>query len=86
MRVLIAEDEAISRRLLQRHLEKFGLEVIPAGDGKEAWEIFQREREGIQMVIIDWMMPGMDGIELCRRIRGTETPHYVYLRPPITSI
>jgi len=79
MRVLIAEDEAISRRLLQRHLEKFGLEVIPAGDGKEAWEIFQREREGIQMVIIDWMMPGMDGIELCRRIRGTETPHYVYL-------
>ncbi|RLA94837.1 MAG: diguanylate cyclase response regulator, partial [Deltaproteobacteria bacterium] len=61
MKVLIAEDEPISRRILQKHVEEYGFEVIPTEDGEEAWEAFQSQREEIQMAIIDWMMPKMDG-------------------------
>ena len=79
MKVLIAEDETISRKLLQRHLGNLGFEVVPAQDGAEAWEIFQKQKDSIQMAIIDWMMPRMNGIELCQRIRKAEVSHYVYL-------
>lgn len=76
MRILIAEDEAVSRRLLQSHLEKFGYEVVAADNGAEAWRLF-RDSE-FQIVISDWLMPEMDGLELIRRIRERACPAYVY--------
>lgn len=79
MKVLIAEDEPISRLLLQKHLEAHGFEVIPAKDGLEAWEIFQKEKDNIQMAIIDWMMPRMNGIDLCHKIRESKSKHYAYI-------
>lgn len=76
MKILIAEDDPYSRRLLQRRLEKWGHEVVAAKDGLEAWELFQKER--CSLVISDWMMPGIDGLELIRRIRQHPTDGYIY--------
>jgi two-component system, cell cycle response regulator len=77
MKILIAEDDVVSRRVLAANLEKWGHEVVVAADGAEAWEIFQREDVGL--AILDWMMPEMDGLEVCRRIRATEGREYVYI-------
>ncbi len=79
MKVLIAEDDPISRRLLQKHVDSYGLETILTKDGSEAWNIFQKEKNNIHMAIIDWIMPKMNGVELCRRIRDSKCKHYVYL-------
>jgi signal transduction histidine kinase len=77
MKVLIAEDDSVSRRLLRDHLEKWGHEVIEAADGAAAWSVF--ESQPVPMVIADWMMPGMDGVELVRRIRALHITPYVYI-------
>ncbi len=69
MRVLIAEDDAVSRMILRRAVEKLGHECIPAADGIEAWEIY-KNNPGVDVVISDWMMPGLDGLALCERVRG----------------
>ena len=69
LRVLIAEYDAVSRKILQRAVERFGHQCIWARDGNEAWEIFKRLPD-LDVVISDWMMPGIDGIELCGRIRA----------------
>ncbi len=76
MKVLIAEDDAISRKLLQRRLEKWGHRVVESTNGAEAWELFQQD--SFDMVISDWMMPNMDGVDLIRRIRQAQNSHYVY--------
>lgn len=76
MHVLIADDEAVSRKLLERYLERWGHQVAVACDGRQAWELFQKGDYPI--VVTDWMMPEMDGIELIRRIRGSEHADYVY--------
>ena len=76
MNVLIADDDPISRRLLQSYLEKWGHEVVVAQDGAQAWELFQTS--DFHMVISDWMMPRMEGPELVSRIRACEKPEYVY--------
>lgn len=76
MKILIAEDDFVTKRLLRKTLEEWGHEVLEAGDGEEAWDIFQREK--IKFVIADWLMPRMDGIDLCRKIRSSEASGYVY--------
>jgi sigma-B regulation protein RsbU (phosphoserine phosphatase) len=76
MRILIAEDERITRRGLQRQLEQWGHEVVATADGQEAWEAFAAEP--FPMVISDWEMPELNGVELVRRIRSTDSPGYVY--------
>src|SRR5262245_11455538 len=77
MNVLIAEDDPVSRLLLQGHLQKWGHEVTAATTGGEAWRLFQ---EGAYpLVVSDWMMPEIDGPELVRRIRGCSRPGYVYV-------
>jgi signal transduction histidine kinase len=76
MKVLIAEDDRVSRRLLQSLLEKWGYQVVSAPDGAEAWRRFQEDE--FPLVISDWMMSEMDGLELIRRIRASQRPGYVY--------
>ncbi len=77
MKVLLAEDEVVSAQVLQAHLEKWGHEVLLAEDGAAAWRLFQEQ--DVALVITDWMMPEMDGLELVRRIRGTPRAGYVYV-------
>jgi DNA-binding response OmpR family regulator len=68
MRILIADDEQISRHMLKTHLAKWGYDVVVAADGTQAWDILQQP-DAPRLVVLDWMMPGLDGVELCRRIR-----------------
>lgn len=77
MQVLIAEDDAISRRILQTSLAKWGYQVVAACDGSEAWRHLTSPNAP-QLAILDWMMPGMDGIDICKRIRS-ETGPYTYV-------
>lgn len=80
MKVLIAEDDAVSRRVLAATLDKFGYEVVVTADGAEAWAALQRA-DAPHLAILDWMMPKLDGVELCRRVRAraTATPPYLIL-------
>lgn len=77
MRILIAEDERITRLKLRRQLEKMEHEVVEACDGREAWERFQAEP--FSVVISDWEMPKMSGVDLVRHIRASDTDGYVYV-------
>ena len=79
MKLLIVEDEKTIRMTLQRLLETQGYDVLAAENGREGWEIFEKEKDDIYFAIIDWMMPEMNGLELCRRIKETSVPHYVYV-------
>src|SRR5262245_52538406 len=77
IRVLIADDHELSRFKLKTDLEKWGHEVTAAEDGEQAWELFQRHRFAI--VITDWMMPKLDGLELVKMIRAADCADYVYV-------
>ena len=77
MRILIAEDDPVTRRLLEASLRKWGYDVLATVNGSEAWEALQGP-EAPSLVISDWMMPVMDGLELCRKIRKMEKPGYIY--------
>ena len=78
MRILIADDDRMSTMMLGRTLEQWGFEVVGVHDGATAWERITGDAPPA-LVIIDWMMPGLDGIELCRRIRATSLPSPVYV-------
>jgi two-component system cell cycle response regulator len=77
-RVLIAEDDAMYRRILESWLAKWGIQTISAEDGEQAWAILQEEPPP-QLLIVDWVMPKVDGIELCRRIRQKQQGRYQYV-------
>lgn len=78
MRILIVEDDAVTRRMLQARLEKWGYEVLTAEDGPQAWEMLEQE-DAPTFVILDWMIPEPDGLEICRRIRKQEREEYTYV-------
>ena len=78
MRVLIAEDDFTSQSILTAALKKNGHEVIAVSNGVEAWEALQQP-DAPSLVILDWLMPEMDGIEVCRRIRALKTEEYIYI-------
>jgi diguanylate cyclase (GGDEF)-like protein len=78
MRVLIADDSAISRRLLEAALLKWDYEVVVASNGTEAWEHLQGE-DAPRLAILDWMMPGLSGPEVCRRVREKANEHYTFI-------
>jgi two-component system, cell cycle response regulator len=78
LKILIVEDEPVSKRLLEVTLRKWNYEVVTTSDGREAWQLLQGP-EAPNLVISDWMMPDMDGLELCKRIRESERPGYTYL-------
>ena len=71
MKTLIAEDDSVSRRLLQAALQKWGYEVTVTTQGREAWESLQQP-DAPSLLILDWLMPELDGVEICRRIRASE--------------
>ncbi len=76
MNILIAEDDMISRKLLHTTLEQFGHNVTAAEDGASAWRIFNDCPTRI--VVSDWLMPGIDGLEFCRKIRQRPDTDYTY--------
>ncbi len=77
MDILVADDDRTGRFLLSSTLIELGHSVTEATNGCEAWEAWKREHH--QLVISDWMMPGVDGLELCRRIRAEEEPGFAYI-------
>jgi diguanylate cyclase (GGDEF)-like protein len=78
VKILIADDSIVSRHLLEATLRKWGYEVMVACDGAEALELLQRE-DAPGLIILDWMMPGMTGVEVCRRIRQRDSEPYTYI-------
>jgi phosphoserine phosphatase RsbU/P len=76
MVILVAEDDPVSRAVICRSLLQLGHEVVEAADGKEAWELWLARRPSI--VVSDWQMPGLSGLELCRRLRAQQGRDYVY--------
>lgn len=77
MKILVAEDEPIALRLMEAALTKLGHEAVLAVDGLEAWRAFQKEY--FPMVISDRLMPGMDGLALCRAIRSLPREKYTFI-------
>ena len=75
MKILVAEDDNIARLVLESALRKLGHETVSAADGAEAWSLFCASP--VRVIVSDWMMPGTDGLELCRRVRARKTD-YVY--------
>ncbi|MCP5103184.1 MAG: response regulator transcription factor, partial [bacterium] len=73
MRIMVAEDDATSRLILESALSKWGYDVITAADGSGAWQMLQ-DPEAPPLVLLDWMMPRMDGLEVCRKVRQMEKP------------
>lgn len=78
MNILLAEDDAISCKLVESHLRRWGHTVFVAKDGREAIDIFEAHPE-IHLAILDWMMPLVDGVEVCRQIKKFPSTHCVYV-------
>jgi diguanylate cyclase (GGDEF)-like protein len=78
MEILIADDSAVSRRLLEAVLSRWGYQVISASSGTEAWKLLQSDNSP-KIAILDWMMPGLTGPEVCRRVRLLNRGFYTYL-------
>jgi DNA-binding response OmpR family regulator len=79
--ILVAEDDSVTRRLLESTLGRLGWDVIPTADGTAAWHALQtlRGKDAPELVLLDWMMPGMDGIEICRKLRTTPGFELIYI-------
>ena len=78
MRVLVAEDDLATRRYLEGLLAKWGYHVTSVDDGARACEMLQQE-DGPSLALLDWMLPGMDGVDICRRVRSRVRGRPVYL-------
>lgn len=78
MKVAIADDDSTSRRLLRRHLERWGYGVEEFSDGLSAWNALQQENAP-DLVVIDWQMPHLTGLELCRALRADHSERHRYL-------
>jgi sigma-B regulation protein RsbU (phosphoserine phosphatase) len=76
MKVLLVDDDPATRLLLAAALRREGWDVLDAADGRDALDLHEREK--VQLVVSDWRMPRMDGLELCRRVRAANARDYVY--------
>ncbi|MCP3951225.1 MAG: response regulator [Desulfobacterales bacterium] len=77
MNILLADDDQVTLRLLEKHIQSWDHNVFAAQNGLDAWDIASTTE--LDLVITDWNMPGLDGLELCQRIRNADLPGYVYL-------
>lgn len=77
MKVLIVEDDPVSRRVLEANLLEWNYDVLLTSDGGKAWELIQNP-DAPNLIVSDWMMPNMDGLELCRKLRKMERSCYTY--------
>src|ERR1051326_7126463 len=78
MKILVSDLNLVFQNVLQAMLTNWGYEVIVANNGEEAWQCLRAEN-GPRLAILDWRMPGMDGVEVCRRVRAEGPLNYVYL-------
>ena len=78
MKIMIADDSAVTRRMLKDAVTAWEYEVVEAENGNDAWDILQA-KDPPRLAILDWLMPGTDGPEICRRIREANQEHYTYL-------
>jgi two-component system cell cycle response regulator len=78
MKILIADDEPVSRLMLQSLLAKWGYEVVAADDGNAAWEKL-KAKDAPRMALLDWMMPGQNGVDVCRSLRKNRPEPYTYI-------
>jgi CheY-like chemotaxis protein len=78
MKILVAEDERVSRRMLETILREWGYEPVLACDGTEAWNVL-RSDDAPRIAILDWLMPGFDGLELCQKAHALGRPEPTYL-------
>jgi len=78
VKVLVAEDDPVSRRALEAFLRRWGYDVKLAQNGVEAWNALQEE-SAPRLAVLDWMMPGMDGVQVCREVRKRGPEPYVYI-------
>lgn len=78
MRVLMAEDDAVSAKLLETVLTKWGYQTVVARDGEQALQALQAP-DAPQLAVLDWMMPGIDGVEVCRRVRALDRAPRTYI-------
>jgi DNA-binding response OmpR family regulator len=76
MKILIAEDDPVSVKIVQFTLQHWGHEVIVTTDGATAWETF--DKDPVRVIVSDWMMPGLDGLELCQKVRTRPKTEYTY--------
>jgi len=76
MKILVVDDDQMVLELIQHHLVRWGFDTSTAANGLDAWAIL--EAQSVDVVICDWIIPGMDGIELCRKIRSTDFERYIY--------
>jgi DNA-binding response OmpR family regulator len=81
MKILVAEDDAVTRKMLVVTLERLGWDVIQAEDGNAAWQAFEtlKGKSAPELAVLDWMMPGVEGVEICRRLRTTPGFELVYI-------
>lgn len=78
MKILLADDDDVTRMKLTAALTRFGYEVLSAADGEAAWEVLQQP-DAPRLALLDWMMPGLAGVEVCRRVRALAGPRPPYL-------
>lgn len=78
MKVLVADDDPVSRRVIEATLQRWEYDVISCSDGLEAWRTLESE-DGPKLAILDWMMPGMDGVEVCQKVRESPSTASIYI-------
>lgn len=78
MKILIAEDDPAFRQLLEELIRKWGYDVVVSRDGNEAWQALN-SKDAPRLAILDWLMPGIDGVEICRKVRKELPEPYTYI-------
>ena len=76
MKILTVEDDLVARKILVQALHRLGFDTAEAADGEEALKVI--DQEPVRVIVSDWLMPGIDGLELCRRIRQRVNSEYTY--------